>query len=57
MSWKFVFDTSKKFAAGSNIDEVLIFVLTTGYKFFTFNGHIYSIFSGNPTGIMVEDLF
>jgi len=61
MSWKFVFNP--KFSAGSDLDKVARFVITTGYDFFVFNGIVYFIvilengFSCEVTEITVEDLF
>ena len=56
MSWKFVFNTNLLFLAGQTVGEVNHFVKTTGYKFFTFNGLIYSL-DGEKTGITVDDLY
>jgi len=56
MSWKFVFNTNQKFIAGSNVSELIRFVKTTGYNFFTFNGIVYDL-QGQNTGITVDDLF
>ena len=56
MSWKYVFNSNHKFLAGNHINDVLNFVLTTGYNFFTFNGHVYDL-RGGDTGLTTEDLF
>ena len=56
MSWQLVFNTNLLFLEGSNRDDVMDFVRTTGYKFFTFNGLVYTI-NGSETGFTVEDLF
>ena len=56
MSWKFVFNVNHKFLGGSNFDDVLGFVKTTGYKFFNFNGIIYDL-HGENTGLTVKDLY
>lgn len=61
MSWKFVIRSG--FNAGTSIDAVARWAVTTGYKFFLFNGDVYFIgileegIQEFKTGIIVEDLF
>ena len=57
MNWKYVFDTNKKFTGGATFSQALKFVKTTGYQFFTWNGKVYNVTTGNDTGVPVKDLF
>lgn len=54
MKWKFVFN-SNLLPYGDTFDMCKEFIKTTGYKFFIFNGLVYSI-SGENTGITISDM-
>lgn len=58
MKWKYVFnsDISVK-GIGRTIVWMAEFVKPTGYKFFTWNGFVHSVETGQSTGIPVSDLF
>ena len=55
MSWQFVFNSNLyKYC---DFEEMLSFVRTTEYQFFTFNGVVHSVIDGSEIGITTNDLF
>tara|TARA_R110000737_G_C14425427_1_gene458628 strand:- start:351 stop:542 length:192 start_codon:yes stop_codon:yes gene_type:complete len=53
LSWKDVFDTSKKH--WGHISIVVDFIEETGYEYFSWNGRIYDTY-GNDTNLLTENL-
>lgn len=57
MSWKFVYNTHNyKGPPLRGMHELQAYVITTGYRFFLFNGKVYDI-NGVDTDITEKDLF
>jgi len=54
MNWKYIFNTN--WQTWEDFFKVIEFMPLTGYKFFNWNGNIYTA-EGKSTGITVENCF
>ena len=59
MNWKFIFNTNHKYMVGDMIEDAIPFLVTTGYKFFNWNGDIYFLDGKKAikTGITTKDCY